>query len=436
MNRKIFYLIFACCGVLLFPREWVIDDIHIESNGMTRESSLLRVSELREGTRFESEKELANALEVARNTLYGYRIFDSVQITKEILSEENEEVRVRINILTEDTWNIIALPYPKYDSNTGFLFSLRGRDYNFLGLMEKLALDLNYQYDDTDADHVTNNFDIGLNYVFNFTIAEQSYALKAYQNFYYKPDDDQDIFFMRTGLNISTYLTLPWDIYSGNKPDYGFGLSGGRNYTFDSDGISDERNDLELGAFHFLSLGWVKWGENNYRDGLNFELRNDWGLNLDDEISWDGSLSGTVQFHKDFYPFGYSARAYVKHNINDNQTNAGGPLRGILNRNIQSRTGLYMNHALYITVWNDENFWEIMGGPCLDVGYTWDIPEEQDPLQWSIAVEGLCYPAFAKSFQARITIGFDAGGIARSEREGFDRYKDNMALFFGLGTFY
>ena len=51
---------------------------------------------------------------------------------------------VTLDVYTRDTWNLIALPYFKYDSNSGLLLALRGRDYNFFGTMQTLTLNLDY----------------------------------------------------------------------------------------------------------------------------------------------------------------------------------------------------------------------------------------------------------------------------------------------------
>jgi hypothetical protein len=57
---------------------------------------------------------------------------------------EDGSVPVDLLIITKDTWNIIALPKPQYDDNTGFELTLKARDYNFLGTLSPLRVDLGY----------------------------------------------------------------------------------------------------------------------------------------------------------------------------------------------------------------------------------------------------------------------------------------------------
>jgi hypothetical protein len=431
-NIAVFLLLFITVNISAL--EWKITQIDINVKGITQSSSIIRVSQLREGQIFKTLENLEDNLDIARDNLFNERIFNSIELNYEIINTSKNQNLIKVVINVEDSWNIVALPYPKYDSNSGFTFSLRGRDYNFLGLMEPLAVNLNYNFDENSQ----HNFDLGLNYVINFPIMGQHFSLGLNQAFYYKPADENDPFYMRSSVSLGTGIMLPWEIYRGNKINYGLSFSLGKNYWLPE--ISEARDDLSLGFGHSLSLGQVSWGDNNYREGITYSLSNSWSLSLDEgksfNDSWSTSLSGNTTFHRDWYPLGYSGRISFEHNLRDTQSNRGGPLRGTGDDKISSRGGVFANNGLYITVWNNPAIWEIMGGPCLDMGYLWDAPVGQDNFVWSLAVDGLCYPSFAKSFQARITIGLDGNGFVNSPASGMARLKGNMELFFGLGTFF
>ena len=438
IKKVVFLLIFLSLCYGLFGAELYIENIDISINGMTNRLSLLRVMNLKEGQEFGSEKELDNELKIIKDRLDNTRLFESVEISREILADSGERIPVAVKVNIKDSWNIIALPYPKYDSNNGFEFKIAVRDYNFLGFMEPLRLDLKYIYDENGQ----NNFELNFNYTVNFPIAGHNFSLNFSQGFNYTPEESNgDDFYMGSGVSLGTSCQLPWNIYDGNKISYSLAVSVDKDYIPGST-ISEYRDEIGLDFNHGLNLGRIGWGDNNYREGITFYLGNSWSYNIDDDRtpdeSWSTSISGDSKFHKDMYPLGYSGRIGFNQNLRGgSQSNIEGPFRGILERESLTAHGYaYFNNALYITVWNDENFWEIMGGPTLDIGYLWDVPAGQDNIAWSIGVDGLCYPAFAKSFQARITIGLSGNGFMESEGETFARIRQNLELFFGLGTFF
>lgn len=77
--------------------------------------------------------------------LSSQRILASVTPSYEVKPAPDGGYDVALHFAVVDSWNAIALPYPKYDSNNGLLLSLRGRDYDFLGSAQQLELNLNYQ---------------------------------------------------------------------------------------------------------------------------------------------------------------------------------------------------------------------------------------------------------------------------------------------------
>ena len=77
--------------------------------------------------------------------LTSQRVLASVTPSYEVKPASGGGFDVALRFDVVDSWNIIALPYGKYDSNNGLLLSLRGRDYDFLGSAQPLELNLNYQ---------------------------------------------------------------------------------------------------------------------------------------------------------------------------------------------------------------------------------------------------------------------------------------------------
>jgi hypothetical protein len=97
-----------------------------------------------------------------RQVLLNERVLASVATSYDAAPSASGGYDVDLHFATEDTWNIIALPYPKYDSNIGLLLSLRGRDYDFAGSMQELALNLDYKKDTKGRSSYTGDLSFSL----------------------------------------------------------------------------------------------------------------------------------------------------------------------------------------------------------------------------------------------------------------------------------
>jgi hypothetical protein len=438
IKKSLLVLSFLMGGFSLFGQTIFVEKIDITVDGKTKPRAIMRELELKEGREFSSEASLKNYLRLSKNELDDTRLFKFVELSYTFSSERDGKIPVLIQIVVEDSHNIIALPKPTYDSDDGFELSLRARNYNFMGSMEPLRLNFNYVFNE-DSKH---EFQFETNYVFNFIIKEQNFSLKVSQDINYEPDESYgDDFYMGSGLSLGTSYTLPWNIYDGNYPKYSLSTSVSKEYAFD--GISEDKDEIVLGFSQGLTLGQPEWGNNNYREGFYYTLDNDWEYNIDsdmnsDEDLWTCTISGNSQYHKDLYPIGYSGRIGFEQNLFvDTTSNIDDDFRGIKDSEDREAGGyVYMNNALYLTVWNNQTFWELMGGPTLDIGYLWDADDGVDNLAWAVGVEGLCYPAAFKSFQARISIGLSGSGFMDSSGSTISKISDNLEVSFDLGKFF
>ncbi|MDC7223286.1 MAG: hypothetical protein PQJ60_06050 [Spirochaetales bacterium] len=438
IKRAVLLFSFLLVNLSLFGEVFFVDEIEVNVKGITSRAALLRELDLTRGKEFDSEQGIRNFIAIGKDKLDDTRLFETVTLAYELGSPREERVPVKFIIEVVDSWNIVVLPYPKYDSNDGFELSLKARDYNFLGQMEPLRVNFDYVYDDYNEQ---NEFEISASYKFNFPIRGHNYYLSLSQSFDYMPEDEYgDDFYMGSSLDFGTSYTLPWDIYRGNYLEYELAFSVDKEYS--PVGISEERDQVELGFSHGLTLGQPGWDDNNYREGIASSLENDWDYDLDEDLesteTWSISITGLFEFHKDFYPMGYSGRVGIVQNMfNDTTSNIDDYFRGILERDDMEAGGyVFMNNALYLTLWNNHEFWEIMGGPCFDVGYLWEREKDVDNIAWAVGLEGLCYPSFAKSFQARITLGLSGNGFMDSSGSTLSKIKENYELYFGLGKFF
>jgi len=147
-NRHIIPLILlfalGICSLYADGVRWTITTVEIATEGSTRESVLRRVLGLEEGKTFGSLEDLQAYLDDKRQVLAGIRLFQSSSLDFKIGEMIDSVFPVAVSVHTKDTWNIIALPYPRYDSNEGFRLSVKFRNYNAFGSMEPLNVDVDY----------------------------------------------------------------------------------------------------------------------------------------------------------------------------------------------------------------------------------------------------------------------------------------------------
>jgi len=126
---------------------YTLRSVSFKITGVTRERVLRQKANITTGIEFATLEDFERYLEQRRQTLLNERVLADVKA--EYTLEKGDEGRIFIDItfITQDSWNIIALPYFKYDSNEGLVLSARGRDYDFLGSMQTLILNIDYRID-------------------------------------------------------------------------------------------------------------------------------------------------------------------------------------------------------------------------------------------------------------------------------------------------
>lgn len=144
---------------------WVIQDVLYEPQGGTKVSALKRTLNIAPGKSFSSRKELDEFVVATKQKLINERLFESVEISAEQAegasaeesagSEEGASAKeaaagakaVLLRVQTVDSGHFLFMPYPKYDSNEGFIFKVKLKDDNFSGLMKPLSSDVFVQYE-------------------------------------------------------------------------------------------------------------------------------------------------------------------------------------------------------------------------------------------------------------------------------------------------
>jgi hypothetical protein len=379
---------------------YYIRNIEYNITGRTRRFALADYGEFIEGERLYGRTKLEQYIQEKTQTLINQRILEEVRIDY-TLADAGEDGSVPVDLLvtTVDTWNIIIIPYPQYDSNTGFELTLKGRDYNFLGTMNPLRIDLGYNLADDklwdlskgnfkfelDSDTpfyaLGHNWNFNFDHIFSYTYKEplsytnitglsmdlpfkqtvftfgftQGFVLHEENSERYKPNYGEHFdgfyFFSElytqwripTGLTVYRYGELAWIPKVAGKINY---LPKGE--------LDDIRKGPFLTISQTLGFGRINW-IGNYRSGAEVlaENSNEWNFY---QSAWNKNLSLSIIYHQPFTDFfAVSSRIQYRHWFDsfykdDYYDEAGDVLRGILNRSLNARYMLSWNVDLPLRV--------------------------------------------------------------------------------------
>ncbi|WP_461247827.1 hypothetical protein, partial [Treponema sp. R6D11] len=132
-NFFVFFLFFFLICSAAFSQEdpqnnsvYIINSFSFNITGRTRSFALIRKGELYTGVEITGFSELEKYINDKRQLLYNERVLDTVSIDYTIgQPDEDGKIPVDVFITTKDTWNVVAIPRPRYSSNTGFDLTIK-----------------------------------------------------------------------------------------------------------------------------------------------------------------------------------------------------------------------------------------------------------------------------------------------------------------------
>ena len=311
------------------------------------------------------------------------RLFSKVEVEHTFVKTDSGEItKVNLFVHTVDAIHILAFPYPKYDSNKGFTFKLKGKDNNFLGSMNDMSMEFDFSLKDSASEDSKNKIGFGFSYdhpfkagIFNATWINDytfSYNLDAsspewdaktglklelpFDNHSYVWEFDQS--FIKNldydDFNDSTYFkeyfkfSVPFVIARiDNWGKVTYTPYSSITYNWDFDGIDELNTDLSspiLAFGHGVSTSRINWAD-NLRNGMSFSVGNSYSFNTQrgkfiPTIDTEVKAFKTIYFDDMddvFARFGLAADFYAFYDIQDphgkyimvNGTNIGSRLRGI-----------------------------------------------------------------------------------------------------------
>jgi hypothetical protein len=366
---------------------FVISSFEFNIKGLTRSDALLRKGEIYAGEKITGTQALVFYVREKRQKLYNERVLESVEMDFTV-GEINADgtYPVKLIITTKDTWNIIALPRPEYSTSTGWDITIKARDYNFLGTMSPLRIDLGYQYNEKrqtyfllmldtqipfrlfnleweiDFDHYFNyrpdmeepyyyknitglsfdlpvakttfNFGFSESVILNEQNSDKNILLYGYGNF-------------QKGVYFSSNPYVSWKIPTGLELDYWGELTYKPNISakFNHELPQWPLDEIRKGPFlsfgHRFDIGRIDWID-NFKKGFEIGLSNSYSYNIfrenNDMQPWDIDLKLNAIGHLSFGDmFGISSRIIYRQYFFDNyDDSAGDVLRGVIDKDINA----------------------------------------------------------------------------------------------------
>jgi hypothetical protein len=469
-----------------------IGRVQFDVVGRTKPYYARQAAEIEEGRLFPDLPSLEAYLKGREQLLLNERTLAKVSIEPVFRAVGPDGVvRVDLVVHIEDSGNVIALPYFKYDSNDGLLLSMRMRDYNFLGTMEPLKIDFNYAVDTGGVQdwEVAAQFDLpfvmsGYDFDWSFDQSivyhgdcglftdESSMGLNVIlplwggkltfgpsQGVSINPEDDDypdDVYrgwFFKSSVDGSYKIPLPVDLgYFG--PLYGKLSASFYDYWNPSEAVPSDWSGPDLSFSEGLSFGRIDW-LGNFRQGLEGSASLSEKYDFDSR-DWTDKFSGYVDGHYKFGPrLGASGRVKAFYCFNDTDDSAGSEVRGILDDRIDTNAAIYLNAELPFQVyyymphewtgvqWLSYIALEQHWAPFFDMALTHDKESGRwfNPKDgwYAAGLEVITFPYKVRSFYIRISAGFDIPTLLKTKSlSGRSSRDDEKGHEFsiGLGHFF
>jgi hypothetical protein len=411
-----------------------IKQIDFEITGRTKWQALQKAGSFKIGEEISDLESLNAYIKNKTQTLLNNRGLSEAAIEYTIGEAENGgRQAVYLRVFTVDTRNFIVLPEPKFSSNGGFEPAVKIRDYNFLGTMTPLKVDIGYTLDEFHLNDSSKgkyslqaetsypfqafglfwnfNFAIGLSYVAgealsfnNITGLSLDIPVKqttlsfgfdqgtVIQEEYYLFEKDhhaeifEDIQYMYSKLygrwKIPLGITIPGSGELVFTPE----IAGKINYRLGGADLSWRNGPILIfdNKIGFEKINWL----GNFREGTSVQLGNkeEYNVHFDE---WNNSIELGAIAHKKLSSFaGISGRIRYKqwfnpagHYHDKDRDEAANMLRGIVDRSIFANYMLSLNldfpfHVFTAmpSVWfNNSNFsyfdFELFLSPILDMAF-------------------------------------------------------------------
>jgi len=144
-------------------QSYQITTVHYNIKGLTRKHPLSQAVPIDTGLIFDSKEAVQSYLDDLEQQFKNIRVIQSVRIDTDYGDADTRGViPITLTIAITDTWNFIIVPYPSFDSNSGFQLKLKMQDFNFVGTLQPLKADIVYRSTETDHQIFSSAIDFSL----------------------------------------------------------------------------------------------------------------------------------------------------------------------------------------------------------------------------------------------------------------------------------
>jgi hypothetical protein len=481
-------------------RIYVITDFEFDITGRTLPFALLLKGEFKKGERIQGDTDLEKYIQDKTQMLTNQRVLkDTVEIGYSVGEQAPDGAYpVTLTIKVEDTRNIIALPYPKYDSNTGFELYIKARDYNFFGTMTPLRVDIGYVYDE----NYRSSFSLGIYsnipfeaFGYNWNIVFDnffSYRQQVEEPFYYQnnsgisvelpfrdttftfgfneylnvneenPDEYkeeygnfQSGFFMTSRPYASWKIPTGFEVGQYGELAYITLISATFTHGFSKWPLAKFRKGPSIGFAHSFGFEKIDW-HSNYREGFSVSLSNSYDYNFYTQrnggqpVSTYYGFNGTGHFIISDW-FGISSRLLYRQWFNSTNDQAGDVIRGIPDRAMCADLMLSLNMDFPFRVllftpskwFNKEKLaffdLELQISPVIDLALYHDpkagISFNPKNIVAGGGIEFIVFPASFRNLYACLSFTLNLREFATARPVRFPD-GNNREITFGIGHFY
>ena len=375
---------------ILYADSYKISNIEYKLKGSTRKSSLEQRVPIDTSIIFNTLDDLEIYLENVEKEISNNRIFEEAKVSIISIEKDGNINNVFVEVYTKDTWNIIGLPYPSYDSNSGLKLRLKIKNYNFLGSMETFDSTVNYQFNTENNSHkfdfsftipfpsftfLTMKTSVDTDVEFSYTIGDSFPGFKTSQNIFFEKNINKfidlnlklsNIFYVAPEFekyNDTYYFTEEILFYTpiklaeiNNYNDLKWSPYLGFSFNWDFDAFSNHPNfglnnpDLfgpKILIGHSVGVELVNW-VGNFRNGFSILAKQNVEFNLNNK-KIDPIFSFETNLFKKFNDnLALTSRLQYFINVNGNQFEKGDLLRGIKNNLFETNSSIIINLDLPI----------------------------------------------------------------------------------------
>jgi hypothetical protein len=485
------------CAGAVYAQEiagYRIENVDYDIKGRTREYPLSIAVKIDKARVFPDTLSLKTYVDDIQLQISNQRVLESANIDTIFgTAYADGIVPVFLTVHTVDTWNVIAVPYPKYDSNTGLQFKIKLKDYDFLGSMQTLTTDVVYQIDsDDNQSHLGGNISFSIPFeaykypfvwdiagsvdvpfgeapevilstgldcvVMPFDFGDWHVGITQGYNLFVR-DDDEKIY---TGdehyATETVYTNLPVILYRFERIGKLYwtpSLSVSANLAYD--GIQNDDlmgPDIVLG--HSISLGRIDWIE-NFRNGFNTSISNSYTYDSHAGEKIVASVSAAGQGYVSFFDrIGLTSQFTSFYYFNDKDKKTGKYLRGIVDDRFSTDTAFILNVDIPVRIirthfeqWTNMHWtrlfeFELQAAPFVDMALTHDQKTGRyfalEDGWCSGGLELLVFPDRMRSIYGRVSVGYDLRELYQNKFSLSSKaIRDGAAIsdvFFGIGLEY